>query len=143
MQAARIVQAVVILTAVVTVAGCAASKEYTSKIFAPRNPISADSQTVAANTLRFLELDSADVNQGDWVTTDIIMGRDSSGSTAPLDKLAQTIPVKTAKSDTATKIETEKTKTVLATAKTNAPEETVPVARSGNTGEVRNKKSRE
>jgi hypothetical protein len=88
MQTARIVQAVAVMLIVALAASCAATKEYTSKIF-PTQPTVKDSQAVA---LRFLELDKLDPDQENWVTTDIIMGRDTGSKTAALDKLSETFP---------------------------------------------------
>lgn len=88
MQTARIVQAVALMLIVAVAASCAATKEYTSKIF-PTQPVVKDSQAVA---LRFLELDKLDPDQENWVSTDIIMGRDTGSKTAALDKLSETFP---------------------------------------------------
>jgi hypothetical protein len=54
MQISRIVQAVMLMMIVALAASCASSKEYTSKLFAPRTPVIKDSQVLA---IRFLELD--------------------------------------------------------------------------------------
>ena len=140
MQTARIVQAVVLMMIVAMAASCAASKEYTAKLFAPRTQELKDSQSVA---LRFLDIDSAGQDQEGWVTTDIIMGRDTVSNTLALDNLAKTIPVSPAKIDTAAKKEMSKTAPVVAEVKATIPAETAPVARAANPGEVRNKRSRE
>jgi hypothetical protein len=91
MQTARIVQAVVLMMIVAVAASCAASKQYTSKLFAPRTPVVKDSQPAVAS-LRFLELDKVEGDQSDWVSTDIIMGRDTANQTLALDKFAETFP---------------------------------------------------
>ncbi len=140
MQTARIVQAVVLMMIVAMAASCAASKEYTAKLFAPRTQELKDSQPVA---LRFLEIDSAGQDQEGWVTTDIIMGRDTVNNTLALDNLAKTIPVNPVKMDTAAKKETNKNAPVVAETKATIPVETAPVAKAANPGEVRNKRSRE
>lgn len=88
MQTARILQAVALMLIVALAASCAASKEYASKIF-PAKSAEKDSQAVA---LRFLELDKLEPDQENWVTTDIIMGRDTGNKTAALDKLSETFP---------------------------------------------------
>ncbi len=88
MQTARIVQAVVLMLIVALAASCAATKEYSSKIF-PSKIEEKDSQAVA---LRFLELDKLEPDQENWVSTDIIMGRDTGSKTAALDKLSETFP---------------------------------------------------
>ncbi len=90
MQTARIVQAVALMLIVALAASCAATKEYASKIF-PTKTEEKDSQAVA---LRFLELDKLDPDQENWVTTDIIMGRDTGSKTAALDKLSEVFPSK-------------------------------------------------
>lgn len=126
MQTTRIVQAVILMIIVALAASCAASKEYTSKLFAPRTPVMKDSQSLA---LRFLELDSLESEKDGWVKTDIIKGKDSSSQTLLLDKLAKTVP---AAADTAGNKE-EKT----------IPAPADPVARNGNPGEVRTKRTRE
>lgn len=146
MQVSRMVQAVALMLIVALAASCAASKEYSSKLFRPRTETVKDSQTVA---LRFLELDKLDPDKGNWVTTDIIMGRDTVSGTAALDNLAKTFPAKPVTNDTATIIKEEKT--VLASAEkkpVTIQEETKtqdvvnpPVAKNNNTG-VRNKRTR-
>jgi hypothetical protein len=143
MRTARIVQAVFLMMVVALVASCAASKEYTSKLFAPRNPAEKlkDSQAVA---LRFLDLDNVEPNKEDWVSTDIIMGRDTSARTTALDnftKVFPAIPSVKPKTDSTAAKETEvevKTAPVMVEAKTTDQ----PVAKSFNTGEVRTKKTR-
>jgi len=89
MQTARIVQAVILMMIVALAASCAASKEYSSKLFAPRTPVTKDSLAVA---LRFLDLDKIEPNQDNWVTTDIINGKDTTSQTLALDNLAKTVP---------------------------------------------------
>ena len=88
MQTARIVQAAILMLIVALAASCAATKEYASKIF-PSGIEEKDSQAVA---LRFLELDKLEPDQENWVSTDIIMGRDTGSKTAALDKLSETFP---------------------------------------------------
>jgi prephenate dehydrogenase len=145
MQTVRILQAVVLMSIVALAASCAATKEYTSKIFAPRSTVFKDSQAVATTApLRFLETGDSETTQEGWVTTDIIMGRDSSGSTAALDKLALTIPVKPIKpvADSTAAKDSVKPETILTQTK-SSPAEVLPVARAANPGEVRTKRSRE
>lgn len=146
MQTARILQAVVLMLIVALAASCAATKEYTSKIFPSRSSIPRDSLvTAAAAPLRFLNTDSSETDQEGWVTTDIIMGRDSSGSTTALDKLALTVPANPIKevADTMKKTDTLKTETILVQTKQSSPAEILPVAKAANPGEIRNKRSRE
>ncbi len=91
MQTKRILQTVVVLLIVVLGAGCAATKEYSSKLFSPRIELTKESP---ATTLRFLDLDQLQSEQDGWVSTDIIMGRETTGKTLALDKLAMTLPAK-------------------------------------------------
>lgn len=139
MQTTRILQAVVLMVMVALAASCTATKEYTSKLFAPRNAAPKDSQALAAAPLRFLDTDSIETSQEGWVTTDIIMGRDSSGSTAALDRLALIVPAKpkVPVADSVARKDTVVPETILVQAKP------VPVARSANPGEIRNKRTRE
>ena len=144
MQTTRIVQAVILMMIVAMAASCAASKEYTNKLFAPRTPVAKDSQAVA---LRFLTIDSADTNKEGWVTTDIIMGRDTVSNTLALDKLATVFPAAPVAAtpvpaDTVTKTATAKTSPATVEIKP-LPAESQPVAKNLNPGEVRSKKMRE
>ncbi len=139
MQKIRIGQAVALMMVVAMAASCAASKEYTSKLFTPRIPSAQDSQTVA---LRFLDFDSAETNKEGWVTTDIIMGRDTVSNTLALDKLSKVFPAATTTTaDSVAKTDPAKTTAVHAQTK-SIPAESEPVAKNINPGEVRNKKTR-
>ncbi|MDZ4807374.1 MAG: hypothetical protein SGI96_03810 [Bacteroidota bacterium] len=140
MQTARIVQAVVLMMIVVMAASCAASKEYSSKLFSPRIPVAKDSQAVA---LRFLEIDSVDKEKEDWVSTDVIMGRDTVSKTLALDKLAIVYPASPATVDSIVKVGQAKTTPVFLTESKPIPVESVPVAKNANPGEIRTKKTRE
>jgi hypothetical protein len=140
MQKIRIVQAVALMLIVAMAASCAASKEYTSKLFTPRIPSAQDSQAV---TLRFLEIGSTDTDKEGWVTTDIIMGRDTVSNTLALDKLSRVFPATSSTTtDSTVKTEPAKTTAVIAQTKTILVE-SEPVAKNANPGEVRNKKTRE
>ena len=139
MQTTRIGQAVILMMIVAMAASCAASKEYTSKLVAPRTPVVTDSQSIA---LRFLNLDSAETNTEGWVTTDIIMGRDTINNTLALDKLSKTFPSTIVVTDTVAKTEQIKTSAVVNETKA-IPVESVPVAKNINPGEVRSKRTRE
>lgn len=148
MQTVRILQAVVLMMIVAFAASCAATREYTSKIFAPRNPSVKDSQSLAAApALRFLDTGDSASSQEGWVTTDIIMGRDSSGSTAALDKLALTLPAKPLKpvadSTAARGDSLIKTEPILVKSQAAPSPEAQPVAKAANPGEVRNKRTRD
>lgn len=138
MQTARIVQAVILMIIIALAASCAVSKEYTSKLFAPRTPVLSDSSQSLA--LRFLELDKLEPNAENMISTDAIMGRDTTISTAALDNLAKNILVK---SDTLAKSETSKASPVAGMDKKIIPMESEPVAKSSKPGEVRTKRTRE
>lgn len=136
MQTARIVQAVVLIMTVALASSCASSKEYSSKLFAPRTPEAKDTQAVA---LRFLELGNIETDKENWVTTDIIMGRNTDSNTSALDNLAKTLPVI---KDSTTKY--DKAKPISVAVENNTkPAESEPVAKRSNPGEVRTKKTRE
>ncbi|HPG11631.1 MAG TPA: hypothetical protein PLU37_08890 [Chitinophagaceae bacterium] len=94
MQTARIVQAVIIMLVVAMAASCASTKEYTSKLFTPRDVQIKDTQALA---IHFLDLDEAEINKENWVSTDIINGKDTTVPILALDKLAETIPVASSK----------------------------------------------
>jgi hypothetical protein len=146
MQTQRIVQAVILMMIVAMAASCTASKEYTSKLFAPRVPVEKDSQAFVSGP-RFLDLDadSARAEEQGWVSTDIIMGRDTITNSVALDKLSKTIPVSAPSIDTTSKTPapSESLKTNPVMVSKPAPAETEPVAKAYNPGEVRNKKIRE
>lgn len=139
MQTVKIVQAAFLITILTLGVSCAAGKEYTSKLFAPRTATAKDSQAVA---LRFLELDNLETDKENWVTTDIIMGRDTASKTFALDNLAKVFPATKVSADTAPKIDQAKTSPVFVEAK-SIPAESEPVAKATNPAEVRNKKVRE
>lgn len=139
MQTARILQAVVLMMIVALAASCAASKEYSSKLFKPRNENSKDSQSIS---LRFLELDNLQSEKEGWVTTDIIMGRDTVSKTLALDNLAKVFPASPAIKDSSVIVIKEKSEPVVVKAKPN-PVTELPVARNNNPETVRNKRTRE
>jgi hypothetical protein len=145
MQTKRILQAVVLILVVGLLASCAASKEYTSKLFSPRNETITDNKTTA---LRFLELDSLQSEKDGWVTTDIIMGRDTISKTLALDKLSKVFPPVSAVRDTGTTskedlptVQAGKTSPVMVETKPMVTAEQ-PVAKNYDPTEVRNKKTR-
>jgi len=93
MPKARLLQAVVILSVATSIAGCASSHEYVTKLFGPRSEIPAkDTQVVA----RFLELDSLDAGKENWVTTKITADssvlKDSTAEAIPLAKQMKAMP---------------------------------------------------
>lgn len=140
MQTAKIVQAVVLLMIIAMAASCTITKQYTSKLFPGNELPEKDAQTVA---LRFLELDKTDINTEGWVTTDIIMGRDTISNTKALDNLATTFPAKNDDRDSIQIATNKKEKTTIT--KTNITEEVTeePIAKSTNANEVRRKRTRE
>jgi len=140
MRTARIVQTVSLTMIVAMVVGCAASKEYTSKLFAPRVPVTKDSQSLA---LRFLDTDSSDQEQEGWVSTDIIMGRDTASKTYTLDQLAKVYPPSPVAADSSEKNGQAKARPVILPGSVVLPAESQPVARNANPGEVRTKRTRE
>ncbi|MFZ9387986.1 MAG: hypothetical protein ACO25B_08900 [Chitinophagaceae bacterium] len=140
MQTARFGQTVTYLVIVMLAAGCAATKEYSSKLFAPRaNP--GDEKT--AKALRFLDMEESAIDSARWVSTDIITGRDSSDRTAVLDNLARIYPATKSESSQPDSVVTRKeTGTIIARAE-RPREATEPVARNTSEGTVRVKKTRE
>lgn len=89
MQTVRLLQAAALMFIVALAASCTATQQYTSKLFAPRTLMAKDSQATA---LRFLTLDSNETEQQGWVSTDIIMGRDTSNNTTALDNFTKIFP---------------------------------------------------
>lgn len=140
MQTARMVQAVVLMMIVVMALSCAASKEYSSKLFTPRIPVVKDSQQIAK---RFLLIDSAEVDTKDWVTTDIIMGRETDSKTLALDKLAKVFPAYPLVLDSSTKNGQAKTIPEIGAIVKTVPAETEPVAKNIIPGDIRTKRVRE
>ena len=141
MQTTRMVQAVILMVILAMAASCTASKEYSSKLFAPRVPVAKDSQALA---LRFLELETIDDVNENWVTTDVIMGRDTLSKTLALDNLVKIFPVTPATVDTTVIKAEAKSIQVVATSKSKPlTVENAPVARNANPGEVRTKRTRE
>jgi hypothetical protein len=67
MQTVRILQVVTLMLVVTLMSSCATTNQYISKLFNPRPAIVKDSLQL----VRFLELDSLDVNKEGWVKTDI------------------------------------------------------------------------
>lgn len=141
MQSVRIVQAVILMLIVALAAGCAATREYAAKIF----PSQQDAEKVQkATALRFLQLDSLEQKEDGWVTTDIIMGRDTVSQTKALDNLAKTfpatssIPDTSAKSALAKKNDPNTDQKIIIT-----PKSEEPVAKTYNTGEIREKRTRD
>ena len=140
MQTVRIVQAVILMTIVALAASCAVGKEYTSKIFAPRTSVVKD-VTPTAKTPRFLNIDTVEDSREGWVTTDLIMGRETIKNSITLDNLAQVFP---AKKDSLTLAKTEnKSFSNIPVEVKASPGESAPVARTNLPGGIRNKRTRE
>lgn len=140
MQSARIVQAVILMLMVAFAASCTTTRQYTGKIF----PARQESENVEkATALRFLKLDSLEQKEEGWVTTDIIMGRDTINHTKALDNLAKTFNATSSKPDTSAQSSLAKKTTIYPETKVIvSPKVEEPVAKTYNTGEVREKKTR-
>lgn len=137
MQSASLGQAVILMLVVAIASSCAATKEYSSKLFTPRNPVAKEEKALS---LRFLDMDSSDKEGENWVSTDYIMGRDTLNTTA-LDKLSLVLPPSASKTtDSSSQKQPGSTGVLVAKP---APVESEPVARYINQGEVRTKKTRE
>lgn len=128
MQTARLVQAVILMLIVAMAASCASSKEYTSKLFHPKNNITTGSPAVA---IKFLDMDATEnKTDADWVTTDIINGKESTNQTLALDSLSRVIPA-------TAQIKTDSIKKIM-------PVESEPVAKSTkNADGTRTKRTRD
>ena len=131
MQIPRLLQAVTLMVVAIVAVSCAASKEYSSKLFGPRPEPAKDTQAVA---LRFLELDKLESTDEGWVDTKLIkdsVWRDgvSSGTGEALAKQ----PVESSKQ--AEKVVKERTEEPVV--------ETEPVAKTTNSNGTRSKTTRE
>lgn len=107
MQAVRLLQAAILMIVLALAASCATSKDYTSRLFGARPELQKEPEFLS---VQFLELDSAVINNKDWVTTDIINGKETINNTAALDNLSLSLPATSQKSttDTIGKIQTVK-----------------------------------
>lgn len=139
MQISRILQAVVLMMIVALAASCAASKEYSSKLFSPRNENIKDS---IATALRFLELENLQTEKEGWVSTDIIMGRDTGSKTLALDNLAKIFPAASVPKDTTVLVKDESSIPILVETTAKPVIEQPIIINSGPTT-VRTKKTRE
>ncbi len=129
MQAARMVQAVILMTLMALAASCSTGKEYTAKVFAPRNPAEKNPPLYAP---RFLELERLETDKRDWVSTESITGASNDSTAQKPEQTAKEIP-----------LSPEKEKPATAEVKKTPPDEE-PVARSGSAANgVRNKRTRE
>jgi hypothetical protein len=125
MQTVRIVQAVILMSVLALAASCEVSKAYTSKLFAPHVEPVKDSGTMA---LKFLDLDDSENDTVNWVKTDITRVKDTTRSTAALDRLSNTVQ---SKADSTKR--NERVETIPAG----------PMAKNLFPGEVRAKKTRD
>ena len=140
MQIARMLQAVVLMLIVALAASCAATKQYSSKLFPKKDAVINDSSGYA---IRFLNIDSASKEDENWVSTNIIMGRDTLNETTALDNLAKTLPVKQPQKDSVSKAkDTLYTEPILV--KNDLPADAgEPVAKTRTSNGVRTKKTRD
>ncbi len=143
MQTVRLLQTVALMLVIALAASCAASKEYSSKLFPARNSLAGNTDS-NRTVLRFLDMDTTAEERGNWVSTDIIMGRDSSNSTAALDQFSRIYPA-TAKKDSLdqspVKDSTGHRSAPLLTGTKTA--DSGPVAKSYDPAGVRTKRTRE
>lgn len=140
MRSVRLVQAVVLMMIVAIAASCAATREYSSKLFTPRNPVIKDSQVTA---LRFLDMDTSETENENWVSTDFIMGRDTMNKSFVLDNFAKMIPASSVnrnKNDSSIALIPTTQPTISTTKPTT---QSAPVAKYLGAGEVRSKRIRE
>ncbi len=137
MQTLRLLQAAVLMLLVAIAASCSSGKVYTSRLFAPRIPVSADS---TATVLRFLETEEPGINTADWVSTDLINGKDSTGNSAILDQFAKTFPPKANQDQVIIKKDSSSIVKEVKTPAQVTPEEPAPRAVSMNG--TRQKKTR-
>lgn len=140
MQSIRLLQAAALMLLVALAASCASTRDYTSKLFAPREAKPIDS---SLHAIRFMETGDAETNTDDWVSTDLIMGRDSTGSSNTLDNFAKTFPA----GKTMVPLKNDSTASAVPAkdtllAKTPVPVEE-PVTKAVTLNGKRNKKTRE
>lgn len=135
MQTVKIVQAVALMLVVALAASCAASKQYTSKLFGPKTIPDKDSQVIA---MKFLELDQLQDSSG-WVTTSIVADSNSiSEETTPEIMVKKVIPDTIMKSAPVAKVSVPAGIPEKDSAIANEP-----VAKSTQVNGVRNKKTRD
>ncbi|MBL0232895.1 MAG: hypothetical protein IPQ08_04430 [Chitinophagaceae bacterium] len=144
MQTGRLLQAVAIMLLVAMAASCAVSKDYSSRIFRPR-VLNEHSPDTAITALHFLDIDTAEADKANWVSTDAIMGRDTSNGTTALDNFSKTFPaVKKDSIKVSSDKEPVKNTGPVILAETKLPlKKDDPVARSYDNSPVRLKKSRD
>jgi ABC-type Fe3+-hydroxamate transport system substrate-binding protein len=128
MQAARLLQVVILMLILAMAASCTTSSAYTSKLFRARPVFQTDTVDRAVT---FLEMDGSAISQEGWVTTDLVNGKDTSNQTLALDKLSRTFPADSPVN------KTDSLKKML-------PDESEPIAKSTiNTNGTRTKRTRE
>ncbi len=138
MQTAKIIQAVVLLMIVALAASCSSTKQYTSKLFPGNQPTEMENKVA----VRFLDIDSTEQNNDDWVTTDIIMGRDTVSRTFALDNFSKSYPSTPIQPDSIINKIISKHQTTGTIKEAVKPVEE-PIARSTNANGVRSKKTRD
>ena len=121
-------QAVVFAVMMVAAAGCAATKEYTSKLFKPAGGPASNTQATA---LRFLDIEGIEGNQDDWVSTDLLKSRDSTSEMIAIEKIDRLAERRPARPDSS-----------LLTGQETRPETKSVVKKTPN-GQVREKRVRE
>lgn len=137
MQTLRILQAVALMMVVAMAASCAAGKEYAGKIFPNRDTVLKNSPDLV---LRFLETDTTNEQDENWVTTDIIMGRDTSFKTTALDNFSRVFPATVAARTITDTVTTKDIKSIAAKPVVQVEE---AVAKNHFPNEVRIRKSRD
>jgi hypothetical protein len=140
MQIARMLQAVVLMLIVALAASCAATKQYSSKLFPGKDAEIKDSSGYA---LRFLLIDSATKDDENWVTTDIITERDTLNGTAALDILAKNLPANQLQKDSVLKAKDSNNNGPILVKNDLPAESGAPVAKTRIPNGVRTKKTRD
>lgn len=140
----KLFQTVALLLIIAMAASCAMTKDYSTRIFPARNEPVLKRDT-AAMALRFLDLDTADSEKANWISTAPIMGRDTSLGTAILDNFSNKFGM-TKKDSIPANGDVEKNKNagmVIVADTTPSLRKEEPVARSYDRSPVRTRRSRE
>lgn len=74
MQLSRFIQALILMLLVAMAASCTTGKEYTAKIFAPRNIVRDSAVTIAP---RFLDIDGNDTDSAIFISAELYHTKDS------------------------------------------------------------------
>lgn len=137
MQTLRILQAVALMMVVAMAASCAAGKEYAGKVFPTRDTVLKHSPDLV---LRFLDTDSINDQDENWVTTDIIMGRDTTFKTTALDNFSRVFPATVAARTIKDTVTAKELKSIAAKPAVQVEE---AVVKNHFPNEVRTRKSRD